>query len=98
MDYIYILKWIGVFISMLLVDVCWTKYFVMVTKHRPMPAAIWGSMILLLGAFTTINYIDDKMLLIPTFIGGSIGTYLTVEWERRKSLKIKTKDQCKSTS
>lgn len=80
----YILKFFGVMLSMFLVDICWAKYFIFVGKHKAFPAAFWGSMIMIFGAFTTINYVDDRTLLIPAFIGGFIGTYLTVHREAKK--------------
>jgi len=82
---IYALKFIGVVISMFLVDVCWAKYFIYVGKHDPIRSATWGSMIMLFGAFTTINYVGDKSLLIAAIIGSFFGTYLTVLSEKKKS-------------
>jgi hypothetical protein len=80
----YILTFTGVFISMFLVDICWAKYFIYVSKNNPLKAATWGSMILLFGAFTTMNYIEDKTLLIAAVLGGFFGTYFTVYREKKK--------------
>lgn len=83
----YIIKCLGVALSVFLVDVCWAKYFLYVAKHRPLPSAIWGSMIIVFAAFTTINYINDRFMLIPAFIGGFLGTYITILKEKKKSQK-----------
>ncbi|MFA5409372.1 MAG: hypothetical protein WC343_11430 [Bacilli bacterium] len=83
-NWTYIIKFIGVALSIFVVDICWAKYFIYVNKHKPMPAAIWGSVILLFGAFATIEYVNDKTLIIAAFIGGFFGTYLTVWLEKRK--------------
>jgi hypothetical protein len=84
---IYALKFLGVIISMFLVDVCWAKYFIYVGKHDPIKSATWGSMIMLFGAFTTINYVGDRTLLIAAIIGSFLGTYVTVLREKNKSQK-----------
>ena len=77
-------------VSMALVDICWTKYFLYVAKHKALPAAVWGSLIMIFGAFTTINYIEDKTLLVAAILGGFIGTYFTV---RREEVKNETSKQ-----
>lgn len=78
----YALKFIGVMVSMFLVDICWAKYFLWVGKHNPLRSAMWGSLILVFGAFTTINYVDDKSLLLAAIIGGFLGTYYAVNKEK----------------
>ena len=80
----YTLTFIGVFASMFLVDICWAKYFIHVSKHNAFKSASWGSMILLFGAFATMNYLDDKTLLIAAVLGGFFGTYFTVLKEKNK--------------
>jgi len=84
---IYILKFIGVMVAMIMVDFCWAKYFIYVAKHKPFLSALWGSVIILFGAFTTINYVEDRTLLIAAFLGGFIGTYTAVLIEKKKKDK-----------
>lgn len=85
----YLLKFIGVMISMFLVDICWAKYFIYVGKHKPLQSASWGGLIMIFGAFTTINYVEDRTLLVAAVIGGFIGTYLTVYREAKKASREK---------
>ena len=85
----YVLKFIGVMIAIFITDICWAKYFIYVAKHKPLPAATWGSTILVFGAFVTIEYVHDKSLIIAAFIGGFMGTFLTVWRERAKLAKEK---------
>lgn len=89
MDYIYIAKFLGVMTSMILADVSWTYYFIKIEERRPIGAGIWGSLIIVFGAFTTLNYVGDHTLLIAAILGSFIGTALTVEYKRRKDLKSK---------
>ena len=42
MDYVYILKFIGVLVAMFLVDIGWAKYFIHIGKHNAIKAAYWG--------------------------------------------------------
>jgi len=86
----YILKFFGVMFAIFIVDICWAKYFIYVAKHKPLPAASWGSIILVFGAFVTVEYVHDKSLIIAAFIGGFLGTYLTVWRERNKINKSKS--------
>ncbi len=85
LNHTYILKFLGVMLAICVADICWAKYFIYVAKHKPFPAASWGSMIVVFGAFVTVEYINDRSLIIAAFIGGFIGTYLTVWREREKS-------------
>ena len=85
----YVGKFMGVVLSIFVVDICWAKYFIYVSKHKPLPAALWGASILVFGAFATIEYVNDKTLIVAAFIGGFLGTYLTVWLEKRKIEKQK---------
>jgi hypothetical protein len=84
----YILKFAGVFAAMFLVDVCWTKYFIHIAKKDPLKSATWGALIMVFGAFTTINYVNDRTLLIAAILGGFCGTYYTVYREKKKEENI----------
>lgn len=88
---IYILKFLGVMVSMILVDICWTYYFMKVTERMAVQSGIWASLIIVFGAFTTISYIDDKTLLVAAIIGSFIGTTGTVWYknfrEEKKNMK-----------
>lgn len=78
------LKFILVTVSMILVDICWTMYMIKVNERKAFSAGVWGTMILIFGAFTTISYIGDYKLLIAAAIGSFIGTTGTV-WYKNKT-------------
>lgn len=84
MEYEYWLRFLLVFISVCVADICWTMYFIKVNESKSIQAATWGSMISLLAAFTTINYVHDITLVIASVLGGFVGTVLSVEWNKRK--------------
>lgn len=81
---IFAIKFITVMFAMILADICWAMYFIEVDKRRPIPAGLWGSTIILFGAFTTVHYVEDHRLLIAAILGAFIGTAGTVFWKKRK--------------
>ena len=83
----FVIKFILVMFSMILADICWTMYFIEVDKRRPVPAGIWGSAIMIFGAFTTVHYVGDHRLLAAAIIGSFIGTAGTVYYKNKKENK-----------
>ena len=81
---VYILKFLGVMVSMILADICWTYYFIKVEERKSLAAGIWSSLIIVFGMFSVINYVDDRSLTIAAIIGAFIGTYVAVEVKKRK--------------
>jgi hypothetical protein len=84
---IYFLKFIAVFIAMFFADVCWTYYFIKIEERKSIPAGLWAIGIYICGAFTVTSYVEDKSLIIPAIIGSFFGTYVTVEYKKRKEKK-----------
>jgi hypothetical protein len=81
---IYIIKFLGVMVSMILADICWTYYFIKVEERKSIAAGIWSSLIIVFGMFSVINYVDDRTLTIAAILGAFIGTYIAVEIKKRK--------------
>jgi hypothetical protein len=61
-------------------------------RKKSLPAGIWSALIVVFGIFTTINYVDDRSLVMAAIIGAFIGTFLAVEIKRRAELRKKSKD------
>ena len=80
----YWLKFIAVLCSMILADVAWAMYFIKVDERRSVAAGVWGSSILIFGAYTTVNYVHDHTLLVAALIGSFVGTFATVELKKWK--------------
>ncbi len=85
----YVLKFIGVAGAMAIVDVCWAFYFIKVGERKSTQSGLWAIALFLSGAFVTTSYVHDHSLLIAAAIGSFIGTFLTVEYKKRKELKEK---------
>jgi hypothetical protein len=89
MNYIYILKFIGVAISVGLADVCWVKYFHGIEEGQPLKAGIWAVGLIVLGALSVEGYVSDSSLIIAAGLGAFIGTYITVEHKNKKNVPNK---------
>lgn len=70
--------------SMALADICWTYYFITIEERNSFKAALWSSLIIVFGIFTTVNYVDDRTLIVAAIIGAFLGTYGAVEIKKRK--------------
>ena len=80
----FVIKFIAVTLSMILADICWTMYFIEVDKRQAIASGIWGSAIILFGAFTTVHYVNDHRLLVAAVLGSFIGTAGTVYYKKKK--------------
>jgi len=83
----YSLQFLGVLVAMFLADVCWAYYFIKIDERRSVAAGMWAVLIYMFGAFTVTSYMQDKTLIIAAMIGSFLGTYLTVEYKKRKENK-----------
>ena len=88
----YWLQFIAVMCSMILADVAWAMYFIKVDERKSIVAGFWGSSILIFGAYTTVNYVNDHTLLFAALIGSFVGTAITVERKKlHESWEIENK-------
>jgi hypothetical protein len=71
-----------VFFMMMITDYFWGVYIKSVANHQAIRASLFGALIMLCGAFTAISYISDHWALIPAVIGGMIGTYISVKYNK----------------
>ncbi len=75
---------LGIFLAYIVVDVLYVYYTLYVTRLRPVAAANTSVIIYLIAIFGIINYVQNYLYVMPISIGAWIGTYMTVEGERRK--------------
>jgi uncharacterized membrane protein YiaA len=85
----YIITFFGVALTLFLADVCWALYFIKIEERDSFMSGIYGSLIYLFGAFAVTQYTEDKSFIIAAVIGAFFGTYVTVEWKRKKDKKEK---------
>jgi hypothetical protein len=92
-DYIYLIKFIGVAISVALADVCWVKYFHGVEDGNPLKAGLWAVGLIVLGALSIEGYVSDSSLIIAAGIGAFIGTYITVAHKNHVKINKEKKNK-----
>lgn len=69
-----VLNILGVIVSTFLVGVVYALYVKFLAENKMLKAAIYGELIVILGAFATINYVHNNWYIIPAVIGGFLGT------------------------
>ncbi len=89
MDYIYILKFIGVALSVGLADVCWVKYFLNIVEQNPLKSALYGVGLVVLGALSVEGYVNDSSLIIAAAIGAFFGTFIPIYLKNKKDASHK---------
>ena len=83
----YLLEFISVAVCMFLADICWAYYFIKIDERKSAAAGMWAVLIYMFGAFTVTSYMQDKTLIVAAMIGSFLGTYLTVEYKKKKENK-----------
>ena len=73
------MMYVVVFILSFCVNLFYALYVMNVAKRKLFMAAIFGELVVLCGAFITINYVKDNFLLVPLIGGGFLGTLLSVK-------------------
>jgi hypothetical protein len=63
---------------MAITDAIWARYVSAIASSSKLEAAIWGVLVIVLGAYVVISYVADKRMLVAAAIGAFIGTYLAV--------------------
>lgn len=73
MDYVL------VFFAAMATDWLWATYIAQTAAKNAIKAALWSGVLMLVGAYVTLSYLEDWRMLIPAVIGGMIGTYISVK-------------------
>lgn len=64
-------------ISTFVLGVLYSVYIKALSENKMLRAALFGELVVLCGAVTTVNYVENHWYLIPAIIGGFLGTLLT---------------------
>jgi hypothetical protein len=73
------LQWLVAFLILTVTDVCWAKYTKNTAGDNAVSAANWAVCLFLLGGLAVVGYTTNPVLLIPSAIGGWVGTYIGVK-------------------
>jgi hypothetical protein len=69
-----------VFAAVVAADATWVFYIRAIGGHRHLEAAVIAVILLLVGAYATVSYVEDRKMIWPAAAGGFVGTYLTSAW------------------
>ena len=77
-------KMVLILLAMVVVDIVWTIYISSVAMKKPMLAGVASSISLVINSFVVVSFVDDYWYIVPAGIGTFIGTYVAVEYVRRR--------------
>ena len=80
----YLLKGLLVFLGAGLADVVWALYIRRAGEGKAASAGFLAALIILFGAYITIEYVENHWYLIPAVVGAFVGTYITVVLDKKR--------------
>lgn len=80
-----IITWVLVFLAVFVYDVVYVLFLQNTADKNPAKAAMFSSLLYMMGAYVVISYTASNILLIPAVIGGALGTYITVKWSKKRN-------------
>ena len=78
------LRFLEIFTAMAVMDLIWVFYIRRVNQGKAIQAAVTSPILLMLGAFVIINYVENEWYLLPAVLGALIGTFLATKLDSRK--------------
>lgn len=78
------LVWLLAFGCMTLLEVWWVLYTRAVVHRDKWGAAAHATAIHLFSAAAVLSYTEDRRYMTATALGAFIGTWLAIEWVRRR--------------
>lgn len=83
----FVSRSIACFVTAFVLDFVWALYIRRTNAGHAWSASWYAVLILLLGAFNTMSFMDNRWLLIPIALGGGIGTYVIVRYDHHRKGK-----------
>ena len=77
-----ITKYLLVFLLLFISDVLWTLYIRWSSRGLAVRAALTSVFIWAASAWTFLEFIDDRFVIIPASVGAFLGTYLTIKFDK----------------
>ena len=79
-----ILTAISCFIVAALVDVVWALYIRRTNSGNAFQSSLYAGLIMGLGSYNTISFVENHTNLIFVILGAIVGTYIVVKMEHKK--------------
>lgn len=76
------LKALLIFAAVFCTDWLWASYIINTAKKNVTKSSVLSGLIVGIGAFTTITYVEDHTMIIPAVIGGMLGTVVGVKYNK----------------
>ena len=86
------LMYVGIFLIQFVVEMAFVAYLYCVESRKPMKAALLGGLCYTLHATCVIAFIQNIGFLISVILGVVVGTWVVVEYQRRKQVNDASKD------
>lgn len=75
------LKWLLVFVAMLIADFCWARWAIHCNEKNRIRASVYAAAIVVCSGLTIFEYTHDLWLVIPAAAGAGAGTFFAVKTE-----------------
>lgn len=77
-DSLELWAFVRIFLLAAILDAVWAGYFWYVSRKNAVKSALLSGIIVKLGAYITISYVNDHRLQWAFVLGSVAGTYITV--------------------
>lgn len=79
-----------VFLAAFATDWVWAWYIMYTAQKAPIKSALLSGVIMVIGAYITVAYLEDPAMLWVAVVGGMTGTYLSVRLTTNAESEIKS--------
>lgn len=73
-----VMHWAFVFFATAIADLVWADWAQAIQNKNASRASANAGLIILFGAYTTVQFVDNHWLIIPAVAGGALGTWWSV--------------------
>ncbi len=80
----FALKAFLVFCSAFITDAIWAYYIDHTSKANAWRSSFSGALIVLIGGMMTVEYVQDRRLIVVAALGGFFGTFVLVKYNKKK--------------
>ena len=78
----FLLHALFVFVGVAVLDVLWAWYIRHTASNNAWRASLAAVGLTVCGAFLTLEYVQNRWMLIPAALGAFVGTFIPLRWFR----------------
>lgn len=83
----WVITAVAVFFAVAVGDVVWTLWANAIAEKKKWVAALTSGLIISIGSFTTVNYVNDHRLIPAAVLGAIVGTLTVMTWRERQDAR-----------